>query len=557
MINDISHISVREEEPILSVMEKIDSAATGFAIVTDSDGKLSGVVTDGDIRRGFLGGKSVDMPVSSVMNRNPVTVSPNVSREEVFSVLNEKYSYIPVLDDGGKVVSVWTYSDKGGFSAVKRRVVAVIGEGFVGLTLSLVLADAGFKVYGYDKDKSKIDKLLNRKAYFYEEGIDSAIARLVGNNFFPCGDMDRGEADIYIISVGTPLDAEKKPNVAFIKESAKFVASKIKKGDLIILRSTVQVGTTRKVFIPIVESISSLKAGDGFFVVYAPERTVAGKALAELKELPQVIGGYCARSTALADAFFREVTSTIVDAGSIEAAEMVKILNNTFRDLKFAYANEMALVAKSFGLDMVKLVNVANHGYVRDKIPVPSPGVGGTCLKKDPYILMESCRSIDFSPTLVSAARKINEYMPEYIACEITGFLKDFGKGPDNVKIFILGFAFKGEPETSDMRDSTTFDIIDRLIRFGVSKDRFCGYDPVVPVKLIEEKGIRVEKPDDGVEGADVVILANNHKSYRNIDFPGLLKKGNEPVLFFDCWHMCDKNKFRGNKGIVYKGVGC
>ena len=393
---------------------------------------------------------------------------------------------------------------------------------------------------------------------FFEDGIDMYLNRHVHNNLTPISSLQHIDVDTYIITVGTPINENTKtPRIDYIEKAIESIAKYIKQDDLIILRSTVPVGTTRRIVLPILQRLSRLDAGKDYYLAYAPERTIEGAALNEIRSLPQVVGGYDLKSKMLAEQLFRELTNTIIEVPNLESAEMVKIMNNTFRDVKFAYANEMALICKELGLDMVKLVDAANMGYTRDKIPVPSPGVGGACLSKDSYILSYSTKDIKTKPEIIERSRYTNELIPRYIADELVTELGLLSKNIRRAKIFIIGFAFKGQPETSDMRGSTTLDLLEYLRNNDANKNSIYGYDPVVEQPEIEELGVKYASLENGFDEADVVIIMNNHKSYHNMDIYSLLERSSNNLIFFDGWHLFDPSDIVGVSNRKYVGVGC
>lgn len=558
MLQDIKSIMVSKDKSILEVLKAINDLASKFAMVMDDQERLVGIVTDGDIRRGFLNGHGSDEPVKNIMNSSPVVVKEGLSREAMLELVSEKYAQIPVLDDMGRVKGIITFKDKSILLDAKSRNICVLGMGYVGLTLALVLAELGFKVYGYDTNDLLINKINKGCAPFYEDGFDSYLHRYVGNNLFPVSGLSSCNVDTYVITVGTPIDTEtKKPIINHVKEAARHIANYLKPDDLVILRSTVPVGTTRNVVVPILNELSGLKAGIDYYISYAPERTIEGKAISELRQLPQVISGYDKKSTMLVDRLFREVTSTIIDVGSLEGAEMVKILNNTFRDVKFGYANEMALICKELGLDMVKLVQAANLGYVRDEIPVPSPGVGGACLTKDPYILMYSCKDLKYQPRIVELSRQVNESIPYQIIEELSELVKQLNKSIETIKIFIIGFAFKGEPETSDIRNSTTIDLLDFFRKKGFKNKSFFGYDPVVSQKELAALGVTPASLSEGFKDADVIVIMNNHKSYKKMDIFDLLNSSKDDCIFVDGWYTFNPKDIGTINNVKYIGIGC
>jgi UDP-N-acetyl-D-mannosaminuronic acid dehydrogenase len=558
MLYDIQSILVSESKSIFEVMKAINESASKFAMIVDNEDRLVGIVTDGDIRRGFLNGHDAGEPVKTIMNRSPVVVKEGMSRETMLELVNEKYAQIPVLDDNGRVKGVITFKDKSVLLDAKSRQICMIGLGYVGLTLSVVLAEFGFKVFGYDTDGKLIEKIKNGFVPFYEDNLEAYLHRYVGKNLIPITDLSGLKVDTYIVSVGTPVNPEtKKPIIDNIEEAARYIAKFLKPDDLVVLRSTVPVGTTREVMLPILNELSGLKAGIDYYLAYAPERTIEGRAISEIKELPQIIGGYDKKSTMLVNRLFREITPIIVDVGSLEGAEMVKILNNTFRDVKFGYANEMALVCKELGLDMVKLVQAANLGYVRDEIPVPSPGVGGACLTKDPYFLIHSCRDLKHQPRMVSHSRQINEFIPYHIVEDVYQQIMELKKKIDRLKIFIIGFAFKGEPETSDLRGSTTIDLLNHFRKKGMRDSSFFGYDPIVSQEEITALGVKPVSIAEGFKDADVVLIMNNHKSYKKLDVFDLLNSARNDCIFVDGWYTFEPKDIITVNYVRYIGIGC
>lgn len=437
---------------------------------------------------------------------------------------------------------------------IEEKKICVLGLGYVGLTLAVTLADVGFEVFGYEVNPRIVGLLKGAKSHFYEVGIQRMLHYHVGQNLKIVDAIDEVNADVYIITVGTPVDKQTKlPKIDDLKRATGQVASRLKKGDLVVVRSTVPIGASRGIILPILEKETGLKIGEDFFLVCAPERTVEGKALRELRELPQLIGGYNKKSTDIAARMFRRTTHTIIDLGVLEGAEICKLMDNSYRDLLFGYTNQMALLAEKVGVDFNKLAKSANYGYDRNRIPLPSPGVGGACLSKDPHILAHVCEKIGVDNTIFSASRKINEEMPAHVVNRVKEKLTGLGKNLDNAKVFILGFAFKGKPETSDMRDSPTIDLVEILKQ---SNCELVGMDPLVSREEIEGLGVKVVSVEEGFKGADVVIIMTNHPAFSDLDLPELFKTVNTPFVFFDGWQIFDPNYVSSHPGIVSLGVG-
>lgn len=432
--------------------------------------------------------------------------------------------------------------------------ITVIGMGYVGLTLSVVLSDIGFKVHGVEKNPQVVEKLNQGIAHFHEKSLDKLLCRQLKQNLKIDSDMPEEKSDVYIIAVGSPVDKQKVPVLDYIKAASKQVGDVLHKDALVVLRSTVPVGTTRNVVIPILEEQSKLKAGKDFMVAFVPERTIEGKAIPELRSNPQIIGGFDEKSTEATAQIFIKLTPVVVRVSSLEAAEMIKILDNTYRDVRFAYANEVALVSESMGLDAVELIRAANTHYPRNSIPLPSPGVGGACLSKDPYILSNCAAEKGYNLQLISQARKLNEGIISDIIDRMEKKLSTMNKKLQDSKIFLVGFAFKGHPETSDTRDSTSLWILDELKKRNVSN--IAGYDPVVSKTELEKLGLFVQDYEQGFKDADIVMFINNHDSYSQMDFTTHMQKMKKPSILYDAWRMLDKEYVESIDGIHYMSVG-
>ena len=262
---------------------------------------------------------------------------------------------------------------------IKESKVCVMGMGYVGLTLSVVLSEVGYAVWGIDTDLDVIKNLKKGEPHFFENGLHQRMkyqlksGRLNFESRAPTKIFD-----VIIISVGTPLKKNTKiPNLNHLDNVLNDVGKLLSKNCLVCLRSTVPVGTTRSKVLPILEKHSGLKGGKDFYVTFAPERTVEGKALEELRSNPQVIGGITEEGTERAASFFHKVTPTIISVTSVEIAEFAKIMDNTYRDVCFSFANEMALISEHLKLDINEVIKASNIHYPRNNIPVPSPGVGG------------------------------------------------------------------------------------------------------------------------------------------------------------------------------------
>jgi UDP-N-acetyl-D-mannosaminuronic acid dehydrogenase len=433
--------------------------------------------------------------------------------------------------------------------------IAVIGLGFVGLPLAGTFAEIGMTVTGIDKHPVVLESLKNGKSHFEEFGLQELLDRQLGKNLTITDSLEPGAHGTYIIAVGTPVDpATRKPIMEYVESASRMVGSMIKKGDLVIMRSTVPVGITREIVLPALEEESGMKVEQDFDLMFAPERLVAGRALQELRELPQIIGGVHSKANLdRAITLFKKLTPEIVTVESLESAEMAKIIDNSYRDLTFAYANQMALLCEKIGINMNELAGAVNLNYKRNHVPRPSPGVGGTCLTKDPYILMQFGEKYGYVPPLAKVARDINESMTHHVSDKACRLLTETGKDPKESTVLVLGYAFKGKPVTSDTRDSPTQFVVDDLIKAGCT---VLGYDPVVPDTRIAEMGGTPVELADGFAKADAVILMTNHPDFEGMNLPSHLETMKKPAVCIDGWYMHSPEDIRAVEGISYGGLG-
>jgi len=434
--------------------------------------------------------------------------------------------------------------------------VAVIGLGFVGLTLSLSLADRGLKVYGVEINPDTYNKIKNKIPTINEFGIKEILERTTDKTFFPIMDLkDLPEhPDTFIICVETPI-VDNIPNTSYITNAVKTVTEIMNGDELIILRSTCPVGITEKYVIPIIEdAFKKRNITKQLNIAFAPERTAEGVALQELTFLPQIVSGNNSNAIIRAMDLFRNLTPTIIQVSSIKTAEMIKLIDNSFRDVRFAYANEISLMAENLGVDVFECITKANAGYSRNNIPLPSPGVGGPCLSKDPYLLAtkDQLSNLPENNSLILTGRKVNESVPNFLANKIKNNLPINEKDPNKTKIFIMGFGFKGEPETNDIRKSPTLDLIEKLdLDYKVY-----SHDPLISKEILEEHNTMPVEIENGFRNADCVIIMNNHKNYKKLDVLSLLKTSNKPCLFIDSWRLFDKKIFHNSKDVIYSGLG-
>ena len=426
--------------------------------------------------------------------------------------------------------------------------VCVVGTGHIGLPLAAVLADVGFDVTGFDTNDDFVSRVNTTSAAdFREDGLDELLSKHLRKSLTLTSSPPAGQ-DVYIITVGTPLESgNQRPNLDRIRVAVQRLAVGFGPDPLIILRSTVSIGTTRNIVLPEI-----LRHTQRFGLAFCPERTIEGKAIPEMRSLPQVVGGLDEESAERAESIFRLITPKLVRVSSLEAAEMIKLINNTYRDLTFAFANEVALIAERMGLSASEMIHAANVDYPRSNVAQPG-FVGGPCLEKDALILIDSLRKIDFKPKVIEEARKINQALPDHVATRIIQELRGLRRSSAHAKIFITGFAFKGRPVTEDVRGSAAIPLMRRL---QSSRVEVWGHDFVTPEKVIADLGARACTLEEGFEGADGVVIMNNHPDYRTAGIPELARRLRVPALLFDSWGLFTPEQFRGVSGLHYGTLG-
>jgi len=430
--------------------------------------------------------------------------------------------------------------------------VCIIGLGFVGLTLSTVMANRGFRVYGVEKNKSIINHLKNKKSHFFEPGLGKNLGKIISNKQFYYFKKIPKKKDIttYIVTVGTPLNKKRKILVSYISKAIKEISRVLKDDDMVILRSTVRVGTTKNIAYPILQ-----KTKKRFKLAFCPERAVEGSALKELHFLPQVIGGINKQSINEAVKIFKFITKKIVITSNVETAEMIKLIDNSSRDVLFAYANEIARTCDAIGLDASEVIKSGKLGY--DRTDIAKPGlVGGPCLYKDPYIFSESCKKHGIGAEITLMARKINERQPYEIANFIFNYIKSKKKLKQYPDISLVGLAFKGKPITDDLRGSMAIQFF-KALKKKFKKSKFFGYDPIVKTSKITKLGLKkTNNLQESFKNKDLVVILNNHPKFSKMPIETLSKLLNKSAIIYDFWNHFHNKKLNLYQNAQYLSLG-
>jgi UDP-N-acetyl-D-mannosaminuronic acid dehydrogenase len=432
------------------------------------------------------------------------------------------------------------------------RTVCIVGLGYVGLTLAVAMAQVGFRVVGVERRPEVVTDLREGKPHFYEPKLPEALRRSVQMGDFTIHHEIPPEASpsVYIVTVGTPLGDNGQVRLDMVEAAVQAVAEHSADNALVVMRSTLRLGTTSNIVAPILAA-----SGKTFDLAFCPERTVEGQALSELRYLPQIVGGASNSASLRAAAVFHFLTPTVVRVSEPETAEMIKMIDNTHRDISFAFSNEIARACDAAGVSAVDVIRAGKLGYPRTNLYMPGP-VGGPCLSKDPHILSEGLRKFGVDLEIVPAARRLNERQPSEIAALLAQLVRGFDGFPTAPKISLLGLAFKGRPITDDLRGTMATPI------FAALQERFPGagfhgYDAMVTADAIREFGVQpCASLDEAFVDASLVLILNNHVAFENMPLADLATTMWRPGLVYDLWNNFSASDLQLPAGVGYAGLG-
>ncbi|CAM5242687.1 MULTISPECIES: nucleotide sugar dehydrogenase [Streptomyces] len=426
--------------------------------------------------------------------------------------------------------------------------VAVIGLGYVGLTLAVSLARAGARVVGVETNPRVRTALAAKQPPLFEPGVAELLRTLPEDRFRVVDALPDGGPDAVVICVGTAVDPEtKRPDLRHLEAAVEHTVAHVAEDTLVVVRSTVPVGTCRQHVLPRLRERVRRP-----LLAFCPERTIQGRALEELSSLPQVIGGVDERSAARAEELFALVSADRVVVSALEPAEMVKLVCNAHTDLIYGFGNEIALMADALGVDGNEVVAAANLRYPRPDLSRPGT-VGGSCLTKDPYLLIHGAQAAGYHPPMVRAARAVNERVPQFVADHVLKALAEKGRPPKEAKVFVCGMAYKGRPETDDVRGTAAVEIA-RALRGRVGA--LTGHDFVVSEERTAGLGFEPVGVPEGLDGADALVLLVDHPRYaERIGIDAIRAGMRAPALVFDVWGVLAP-ALQDAEGVAYKRFG-
>jgi nucleotide sugar dehydrogenase len=436
--------------------------------------------------------------------------------------------------------------------------VTVVGLGYVGVCVAATLASRGLDVVGLDVDRTLVEELEQGRCRFREERLADLIREVRASGALrPTTDPGAvSEADVVVIAVGTPVRPDGSLADGQLRSACEALAVRLRPGQLVVLKSTVPPGTTRDLVRPLLEA-GGLTSGADFALAFTPERLSEGAALRELGTLPIIVGGLDESATAAAGAFWaRALGVEVITVDSPETAEIVKIATNSWIDVNIAVANELAKYCALHGVDMLDVISAANSlpkGSGNVNILLPSVGVGGSCLTKDPLMLLESAGRQGLDLSTVRAGREANDGMPGYTTRLITEGLASLGVDLTGARVAVLGLAFKNN--TGDLRATPVRGVVEALAKAGVDLRLF---DPLVDTDEAERLfGIRPATTlDEAVRDADGLAVLAFHREFTTVDFGALPVAS--PCLLVDGRAYLPKEKISelSARGYAYRGIG-
>lgn len=409
---------------------------------------------------------------------------------------------------------------------VERREasIGVIGLGYVGLPLAIEFAETGFSVLGFDVNDEKV-RAINRGESYVGDVSDQQLAsalkagRLSGTTEF--GRL--GEVDAICICVPTPLNKTGDPDVSYIISVTESIRKTIRSGQLVVLESTTYPGTTRELLLPTLARDKELKVREDFFLAFSPERVDPGNPVWKIKNTPKVVGGITAACASVARELYATCIDEVIVVSCTEAAELVKLLENTFRSVNIALANEMAIVCDKLGVDVWEVIGAAAtkpFGFMKF---TPGPGLGGHCIPVDPHYLSWKMKTLDYKTRLVELASEINAEMPRYVADKAASLLNELGKPVKGSRVLVVGVAYK--KDVDDTRESPALDIIQLLAGKGAEVSY---HDPFVSSLSHEGQALQSSPLDEALlAGSDVIVIVTDHT---DVDYE-LISRSGRPVV--------------------------
>jgi UDP-N-acetyl-D-mannosaminuronic acid dehydrogenase len=413
--------------------------------------------------------------------------------------------------------------------------LCVMGLGYIGLPTAVMFAKHGVQVHGVDINEKVVEMLNNKELHIEEPGLPEMLAEVIDNGSLTVSTKPE-KADAFIIAVPTPVNPDLTSNVDYVRSATEMILPYIERENLVILESTVPPKTVEDVMIPILEQ-SGLKIGEELYIAHSPERVLPGRLFEELVTNDRIVGGINEKSSQLTVDLYKRFVKGTIHVTDTTTAEMVKLMENTYRDINIAYANELARIAEKLGFDVWEAIELANC-HPRVNIHKPGPGVGGHCIAVDPYFIIDKAPQ---ESKLITLARKINSETPKKVVENIKEIVKEI----QNPKIAVLGLAFKGNID--DMRESASLEIIHELKESGFN---LSIHDPYVKADLDG----KVNTVEEAAKEADLLVILTDHDVYKKIDLRAVKEAMKSPIIY-DTRNLLNADELE-ELGIYYIKIG-
>ncbi|AUO11818.1 nucleotide sugar dehydrogenase [Priestia megaterium] len=406
--------------------------------------------------------------------------------------------------------------------------LCVVGLGYIGLPTAVMFANHGLYVHGVDVNEKAVELIKNKQLHIEENGLQERLESAVDNGHFTVGTTAE-EADIFIIAVPSPINEDKTANLNYVREATKSIVPYIRKGNLVILESTVPPRTVEDVMLPVLKE-TGLELGSELFVSHSPERVIPGKVFEELVNNDRIVGGINEESSRLTVELYKTFVKGNIHVTDATTAEMVKVIENTYRDVNIAFANELAKISEKIGVNAWEAIKLANY-HPRVNIHLPGPGVGGHCIAVDPWFLTELQPEL---AKIISLSRHTNDSMPEYTALKTKSLLDE--KGIQHGRVAVLGLAFKGNID--DMRESPSTDVLHHLEKLGVD---YTAFDPHIKENKIERQ---TQSLDEAVAHADVILILTDHNEFKEL-LPSAVENHMRTKVIFDTKNCIQRDQWK------------
>ena len=419
----------------------------------------------------------------------------------------------------------------------RKAKIGISGLGYVGLPIAIAFAKKGFKIWGIDIDEDRVARLKKGQSYILDLKPSDIVTLQKNRSIVFTSDLSAiKKLDAFIICVPTPLLKTKEPDVSFIVSAAELIKKHMKHGQIVVLESTTYPGTTEEVVLPILES-TGLKECRDFYLAFSPERIDPGNTKYFVTNIPKVVGGVSRCSTEIAKLLYEQIIDKVMPVSSSRAAEMTKLLENTFRIVNLGLINELTLMCDKLGMNIWEIIDAAKtkpYGFMPF---YPGPGVGGHCIPIDPLYLSWKAHSQGFETRFINLASEVNEQMPRYVIEKLTDGLNKHNKPVKDSKVLIVGIAYK--KDVRDLRESPAFEIIDLLKKL---KAKISYYDPYFSYLKIDGIDLKCVKFDrNTLKSFDCVVIVTDHS---NVDYQFIAKNSK---LIIDARNVLKDVKNRSN----------